>query len=311
MNAISSHAEAALEELHTAADFVRWAASRFNEAELCFGHGTDNAVDEARALVLHALHLEPDAPDGLLRGRLTRFEKQQVLELLVRRVRERIPAAYLTHRAWFAGLAFYVDERVLVPRSPIGEWIERGFAPWVDATRVKRILDLGTGSGCLAIACALAFPEVEVDAADISADALEVARINIRAHGLAPRVHPLRSDLFDEMKGTYDLIVSNPPYVDATELAAMPPEYRHEPTVGLSGGRDGLQCLRRILSGAGSHLAPNGVLVMEVGASRPALERAFPQAPFLWLELERGGENVLLLTAEELGALAGSVRQGG
>nr|VFJ59092.1 MAG: [LSU ribosomal protein L3P]-glutamine N5-methyltransferase [Candidatus Kentron sp. FW] len=287
----------------TALDLVRWGASRFNEAEIFFGHGTDNAVDDALVLVRHALHLPPDIPTELLRGRLTGEEKKAILELFSRRVAERIPAAYLTREAWFAGLRLYVDERVLVPRSPIAEWIEQGFAPWVEDTDgVERILDLGTGSGCLAIMAALVFPESYVDAVDISSDAIDVARQNIRDHGLEARIRVIESDLFAAtvLEGPYDIILSNPPYVDAEEIAAMPPEYHHEPRIGLAADGDGLACVTPIVRDAVRFLAPRGILVIEVGTSRLALEKAFPELPLVWLALESGGENVFLVTAEDL-----------
>lgn len=292
--------EAAQRELGTIADVIRWGASRFNEAELCFGHGFDNAVDEATTLALHALHLEPPLVAELFPAKLTEEERRAVLALFTRRINERIPAAYLTGRAWFAGLALHVDERVLIPRSPIAEWIERGFTPWIEPEQVARVLDLGTGSGAIAIACALAFPAAEVDAVDISTEALKVARENIAAFGLEPRIHAIHSDLFSALQGCYDLIVSNPPYVDAALLASLPPEYHHEPRAALAAGEDGLACVRRILAGAGDYLSARGVLVVEMGASREALVHAYPEVPFTWLELERGGENVFLLTAEQL-----------
>lgn len=292
--------EAIRRALHGVRDFIRWGASRFGEAGLCFGHGTDNAIDEAQVLVLHALHLEPGLPGELYPAALTEEEKGQVLDLLERRVRERIPAPYLTQEAWFAGLSFYVDERVLVPRSPIAEWIERGFAPWLRPERVHRILDLGTGSGCIAIACAMAFSEAMVDAADVSSAALEVARINIGRHGVEERVRTVESDLFAALPERYDLIVSNPPYVSASALAALPPEYRHEPAGALVSGADGLDHVRAILGSAAAHLTAEGVLVVEVGASREALVEALPQLPLVWLELARGGENVFLVTAADL-----------
>jgi ribosomal protein L3 glutamine methyltransferase len=289
------------EELLSARDLIRWGASQFNEAGLYFGHGTDNAVDEANLMVLHALHLPPEVPPGLLEGRLTRGERLAVLMLLARRIEERVPAAYLTHEAWFAGLPFYVDERVLVPRSLLGEVVEAGFSPWIDGVEVRRILDLGTGSGCIAIACALAFPEAMVDAVDICADALAVAWKNAEAHGVLDRVRLYRSDLYADLPPErYQLIVSNPPYADAGELAGMPEEYRKEPRLGLAAGTDGLALVRRILAGAGSFLAPDGILVVEVGASRPALEAAYPGAPFLWLELERGEDEVFVLTRGQM-----------
>jgi ribosomal protein L3 glutamine methyltransferase len=294
-----------IDELRTPRDFVRWGASRFNEAGLYFGHGTDNAVDEANVLVLHALHLPPGIPDELMRANLTREERRDVLRLLRRRIDERVPVPYLTREAWFAGLAFYVDERVLVPRSLLGEVIEEGFSPWLDTVEVDRVLDLGTGSGCIAIACALAFPGATVDAVDVSAEALEVARINVERHGVEDRVRLVHSDLFAALPpARYRLIVSNPPYVDAEELRRMPPEYGREPRLGLAAGADGLDVVRRILTDAAEWLARDGVLVVEVGASRPALEQAYPEVPFTWLELERGPDEVFLLTARDLRALA-------
>lgn len=287
-------------ELLSVRDFIRWGASEFGRAGLHFGHGTDNALDESIQLVLHALHLSHDMPDSLLGAVLTEGERAAVLALLRRRIDERIPAAYLTHSARFAGLSLYVDERVLVPRSPIAEWIERGFVPFVDPDRVARVLDLGTGSGCIAIACAFAFPNAHIQAVDISADALEVARINIARYALEQSVETVQSDLYEGVDGGFDLVVSNPPYVDTEHLAVLPPEYGHEPRHGLAAGDDGLDVLRRIISQSAAHLNEDGVLVLEVGASRDAFEQAFPALEAVWLEFERGGEDVLVATREAL-----------
>ena len=293
--------------LRTVADFVRFGASRFREAGLCFAHGTDNAVDEALALVLHALHLpaHPPLPAELFHTRLTPRERREVRALLLRRVEDRVPAAYLTGEAWFAGCRFEIDRRVPAPRSPLAEFIEGRFQPWIDERRVGRILDLGTGSGCIAAACALAFPEARVDAVDVSPGAAAVARRNVARLGLEGRVRVVESDLFEGLKrepgdrcgARYDLIVSNPPYVPDEELAALPPEFRAEPAAALAGGADGLDVVGRIVEEAPGWLAPEGALVVEVGASpavRAALEARFP-LPFVWLEPERGGEGVFLL----------------
>jgi ribosomal protein L3 glutamine methyltransferase len=291
------------DRLDTLADFVRWGASAFKRAGLSFAHGTSNAVDEALNLVLHGLGLDHDIPDWLLTGRLTQTEKQAVYELLRRRVEERKPYAYITNHARFAGLDFYVDERVLVPRSPIAELVEQGFAPWIDPVRVTRVLDLCTGSGCIAIACAYAFPEAEVDATDISDDALNVAGINVEKLHVTHQVTLHHADVFDGLAPKrYDIIVSNPPYVDAEDMASLPDEHRHEPALGLAAGPDGLDIAHRILAAASGYLAPDGILVVEVGNSRWALEEAYPDVPFTWLEFQRGQAEVFVLRADQLTA---------
>ena len=288
-------------ELRTARDFLRWGVSRFHEHELVFGHGTDNAFDEARLLVTHALHLPFGVEDGWLDGALTAEERAAVHGLLTRRFRERIPAAYLVGEAWFAGLPFEVTPDVLIPRSPLAELIEARFQPWLAPERIRRVLDLCTGSGCIAIATALHLPHARVDASDVSPAALGVAARNCARHGVGDRVRLVASDLFAALGGRrYDVIVSNPPYVDAEDMAALPPEYRHEPELGLAAGGDGLDLVRRILAEAGAHLNPGGILVVEVGNSAGALAEAYPRLPLMWLEFERGGEGVFLLTEAQL-----------
>ncbi len=282
-------------------ELIARGARRLRRAHLCYGHGTDNAWDEAAALTLHALGLPGTAGAPVGRRRVGAAAEQRARDLLTRRIRERIPAAYLTGVAWFAGVPLYVDPRVLVPRSPLAELIERRFAPWIEARRVRRVLDVGTGSGCIAIACARALPRARVDAVDICDDALEVAAINVRRRRLTRRVRVLKSDHFAALRGaSYDIIVSNPPYVGSRELRALPPEYRHEPRVGLAAGSSGLDSVRIILRQARRHLRPGGLLIVEVGNTQGALQRAFPRLPFVWLEFERGGGGVFLLTREQL-----------
>lgn len=290
-----------MNSLKTVRDFIRWGASRFGEAGLVYGHGTDNALDESAALVLHALHLGMELPGDYLDAVLSETERQDVIHLIESRVSTRKPAAYLTHEAWFAGLAFYVDERVLVPRSPIAELITNRFTPWVVPERVDSLLDLCTGSGCIAIACACAFPDAHVLATDISGDALAVARQNVARHELADRVQLLESGLFDRIgERRFDLIVSNPPYVPQPEVQQLPEEFRHEPVLGLSAGEDGLDVVVQILKNASQHLAENGILVVEVGCSQERLVELYPEIAFLWLEFEQGGEGVFLLEQDQL-----------
>lgn len=277
-------------------------ARRLEQARVHFGHGTDNAWDESAALVLHALRLPHDGGARMYARRVSTAARDAALALIGQRIRERVPAVYLTGVTWFAGLRFRVDRRALIPRSPIAELIERRFAPWIPPAHVQRILDVGTGSGCIAIACARAFPRARVDAVDISEPALELARLNIRSHRLGRRVHAIRSDHFSALAGRrYDIVVANPPYVGTRELARLPPEYRHEPRLALAAGAAGLDCVRVILADAARHLTPRGVLVVEVGNTEHAVRRAFPRLPFVWLHFERGGGGVFLLRAEDLG----------
>jgi len=285
----------------TVEQLIHYGTLLFEQAELWFGHGTDNAFDEAAELVFFAAGLRHEDAADVYSRQLGAGERATVLALFDRRIRERIPAAYLTHRMWFAGSEFYVDQRVLVPRSPLAELIEAQFQPWIDPAKIRRILDIGTGSGCIAIASALAVPQAQVDASDVSDDALAVTAINIATHGVQSRVRAIRSDVFDSLGGErYDIIVSNPPYVGDAEMAELPAEYRHEPAGGLHSGTDGLDVVRRILRDAAAHLEPHGILIVEVGNSEAALNEAFPLVPFTWLEFERGGGGVFLLSAEQL-----------
>lgn len=287
--------------LSTIRDFIRWGMTQFQRAGLYYGHGTDNPLDEAVALVLHCLYLPYDQLDAVIDARLTPEERHLVLDALETRFVERVPVPYITGEAWFAGYPFTVDDRVLIPRSPLAELIEQGFEPWVGEQPVERVLDLCTGSGCIGIACALAFADAHVDLTDLSPDALEVARVNVARYALEPRVELVQSDLFAGLAGrTYELIVSNPPYVDCADMAALPAEYLHEPALALASGDDGLDAARQIVAQARQFLAPGGLLVLEVGNSWPALEAAFPELPFTWLEFERGGHGILAIHCEDL-----------
>ncbi|TLX57274.1 50S ribosomal protein L3 N(5)-glutamine methyltransferase [Stutzerimonas nosocomialis] len=285
--------------LRTLRDYIRWAVSRFHTEQLFFGHGTDNAWDDARQLVLGALHLPYEIADSYLDCRLEDDEREHLTELLRRRIEERIPTAYLLGQAWFCGLPFIVDERVLVPRSPIAELIEQQFRPWL-AQEPARILDLCTGSGCIGIACAYEFMDAEVVLADLSFDALEIANRNIEHHGLEERVYTVQGDGFDGLPGQrFDLIVSNPPYVDAEDFADMPPEFGHEPALGLACGEDGLDLVRRMLAEAADHLTDKGSLIVEVGNSQVHVQALYPEVDFTWLEFSRGGHGVFLLAASQ------------
>ncbi|WP_296235583.1 50S ribosomal protein L3 N(5)-glutamine methyltransferase [uncultured Pseudomonas sp.] len=285
--------------LRTLRDYIRWAVSRFQAEQLFFGHGTDNAWDEARQLVLGAVHLPWEISDAYLDCCLEDDEHAHLQALLKRRIEERVPTAYLLGEAWFCGLPFVVDERVLVPRSPIAELIDRHFAPWLP-TEPVRILDLCTGSGCIGIACAYEFPEAEVVLGDLSFDALEVANLNIERHGLEDRVYCVQGDGFGGLPGqSFDLIISNPPYVDAEDFADMPAEYQHEPEMGLACGNDGLDLVRRMLAEAADHLTERGVLIVEVGNSQVHVEALYPEVDFTWLDFQRGGHGVFLLAAKQ------------
>lgn len=288
-------------ELTTLQDFIRWGMSRFNAAELHYGHGTDNSWDEVLQLVLFSLHLPLNLRPELLNAHLTTEEKKALTLLFKRRIEERVPVPYLTHKAFFAGLEFYVDNRVLIPRSSIAELIENYFQPWIETEKVNRVLDLCTGSGCIAIAIAHYFPDAIIDASDISTDALAVAEINRNNYGLASQLNLIQSDLFTAIPAQqYDIIVSNPPYVSKEAMADVPPEYQHEPALALAGGPDGLDLVEKILLAAPRYLSSHGILVVEVGESEQALVERFPEVPFLWLEFNRGEQGVFLLTAEQV-----------
>ncbi len=290
-------------ELHTIRDLVRWGMSQFNRAGLCFAHGMPNALDEAVYLCLATLHLPPDLDEAYFDCRLTHEEKRSVLENYRIRLSTRKPAAYITREAWFAGLSFYVDERVLVPRSPIAELVQQQFSPWIEADRVERVLDLCTGSGCIAIACAYAFEHAAVLASDVSRDALDVATINRANHGLEQRLQLVESDLFESIpKQSFDIIVSNPPYVSEREMRELDAEFSFEPESGLAAGNTGMDLVVPILQQAARYLSAHGILVVEVGYSMPALVELLPEVPFTWLEFAHGGEGVFLLTAEQLKA---------
>ena len=297
------------QELATIVDFIRYGASRFSAADLAFGHSYDNSLDEATHLVLHALYLPHDLSPAYGQARLTATEKESVLALIERRVAEHRPVAYLTGEAWFAGLKFKSDARALVPRSPIAELIQSGFSPWLDDRALGRALDLCTGSGCIGIAMAAHNPDWQVDLADISDDALALARENVEFQDVGDRVRVFKSDLFVGLGGErYGLIVSNPPYVTEQEFAALPPEYAHEPALGLRAGDDGLDFALRILAAAPDHLDEDGVLIVEVGESARALVELLPQVPFNWIEFDVGQMGVFLLDRSDLIEHADAIR---
>ena len=290
----------------TLRDVLRFATTRFNGAGLFFGHGSSNAFDEAAYLLLHTLKLPLDRLDPFLDARLLPEEVDALLKVVERRAVERVPAAYITHEAWLGNYRFYVDERTIVPRSFIAELIPEQFAPWVtDAEEVTSVLELCTGSGCLAVMLADAFGNAHVDAVDLSADALEVARRNVADYEMQDRITLLQSDLYDALPGTqrYDLIITNPPYVNAGSMAKLPPEYQREPQMALAGGDDGMDLVRRIVDGARSRLKPGGILVVEIGNERDHAEAAFPELELTWLSTSAGDDMVFLLTAEQLGIL--------
>ena len=288
--------------LKTLRDCLRFAVSRFNEAELFFGHGSDDAYDEAAYLILHTLHLPLDRLEPFLDAHLTQSEIYAVIDIIEKRVEQRIPAAYLTNQALLGDLSFYVDERVIVPRSFIAELLREELSPWVeDAEEVTSVLDMCTGSGCLAILAAHAFPNASIDAVDLSSDALDVAQYNVTDYHLDEQITLIESDLFTALDGRrYDVIISNPPYVDAPSVAALPPEYRHEPEISLGSGDDGLDATRIILAKAAEHLNPNGLLVVEIGHNRDVLEAAYPTLPFTWLDVSAGDQFVFMLRREDL-----------
>ncbi|PCM45714.1 50S ribosomal protein L3 N(5)-glutamine methyltransferase [Marinobacter sp. ANT_B65] len=289
-----------IDDLHTVRDYLRYASSQFAASTVFMGHGTDNVWDEAVHLVMRSLHLPLENNTLFLDARLTREERQLILERIRRRIDEHVPLAYLLGEAWFMGMPFNVDERVLVPRSPIGELIENGFQPWLGEKPVERILDLCTGSGCIGIGAASVFEDAFVDLSDISPDALLVAESNIELHELSDRVRTIQSDVFANISGRYDMIISNPPYVDAEDLADMPQEFHHEPVLGLAAGNDGLDIAHRIIAGAADYLTPGGLLVVEVGNSWVALDEAYPDLPFTWLEFSNGGDGVFAITEQDL-----------
>jgi ribosomal protein L3 glutamine methyltransferase len=292
----------AVTELFTLRDWLRFTVSCFEDSDIFFGHGTDNAYDEAAWLILAALHLPQDTLNNFLDAKLMESERKHLAHLIERRVTEHIPTAYLVHEAWLKGFKFYVDERVIVPRSFIAELLEEQLAPWIEYPEmIESAADICTGSGCLGILLANAFPNAMIDVVDISPDAIEVANININNYGLQGQITAIQSDMFSALKGkTYDLIISNPPYVDASSMAALPQEYRNEPQLALGSGLAGLDHTHTLLREAPKHLNEGGLLVVEIGHNRDALLEAYPDLPFIWLEVEAGNEFVFLIQREAL-----------
>ncbi len=289
------------QNFHTILDFIRFAMSEAKANDAIFGHGADNAWDEMRSLICDSLNLPYDVDPQLFHGRLLDKEKELLCERLEQRIVNKIPSAYLINKAYFCGLPFYVDSRVLIPRSPIAELIQQQFSPWIDADRVHRILDLCTGSACIAIACCYSFPDAEVDAVELSDDALDVAAINREHYGLQDTLSLIKSDCFSEVPSVrYDIIVSNPPYVGRDEMESLPKEYQYEPKMALEAEDNGLAIVEKILKNAKHYLNPHGVLVVEVGNSEEALASAYPHVPFTWLDFEHGGQGVFLLTYDLL-----------
>lgn len=300
MTICAEEQQQASQVLATVRDCLRWGESALRRGEVFLGHGTDDYGDEVLGLLLHVLALPWDSDPRLLDARLLPAEIERFVTLMVQRVNERRPAAYLTGRAWFCGLEFKVDERVLVPRSPLAELIEQRFEPWLVPEQVSRVLDLCTGSGCIAIATAFALPQAEIDATDICEEALAVCCDNIERHGVEQQVRARQGDGLAAAEGQYDLIISNPPYVDAADMTSLPDEYRHEPVLALASGADGLDFTRRLLRDAPDHLSEQGILIVEVGNSWETMLNIWPEVPFFWFEFERGGHGVFMLTREQL-----------
>ena len=285
----------------TITDYVRFATSLFNEKELYFGHGTDNAYDESVNLVLSSLKLPNDIPVHTWTSHLTSNERKVLLERISSRVEDSIPVAYLVNETWFAGFSFYVDKRVIIPRSPIAELIEEEFSPWIEAESINTVLDMCTGSGCIAIATALTLEDVEVDAVDLSEDAIAVANLNVENYSLEDRVNVIKSDLFSELTGKkYDLIICNPPYVAGEEYDELPKEYFHEPKNALYADNEGIAIIKKFLSEVGEHLTPNGLLILEAGSAQDVLHDFYADAPFTWVQFDRGGDGVLIMNAAEV-----------